>query len=332
MRVFLYEYTCATPVELPSLRIEGLAMLRAVVEDFASLPGMVIETLFDASLPDPGWPGVHIHRCADGGEPAAFRALAGSADFTLVIAPEFDELLESRSRWVLEAGGRLLGSMPDAIRLTADKLALAEYWRRRGVATPPCVPCSPESVLTFPAVCKPRFGAGSQATFCAKDANELRGCVAAARKEGWQGELIAQPFVPGIAASVALLLGAGGCVPLLPVTQDLSADGRFRYRGGRIPLEASLIPRATRLARQAVAGIDGLIGYFGVDLVLGEVPDGSADFAIEINPRLTTSYVGLRQLCRQNLAKLMLAAACGDQIAEPTWNEGSVQFRVEEPN
>ena len=48
------------------------------------------------------------------------------------IAPEFDRILESRCRWVLEEGGRLLGPSPEAVALTADKLALAEHLERSG--------------------------------------------------------------------------------------------------------------------------------------------------------------------------------------------------------
>ena len=110
-----------------------------------------------------------------------------------------------------------------------------------------------------------------------------------AAAEGWRGELIRQTFVPGMAASVAFLIGPGRCVPLAPAAQHLSDDGRFRYLGGSVPLTAELSERAIRAGRRAVEAIGGLRGYVGVDVVLGDT-----DQVIEINPRLTTSYVGLR--------------------------------------
>ena len=61
----------------------------------------------------------------------------------------------------------------------------------------------------------------------------------------------------------------------------------------------------------------GLSGYVGVDVVLGN--DGR-DWAIEINPRLTTSYVGLRALAGFNLAEAMLAVArvaCSPRSCSP---------------
>jgi predicted ATP-grasp superfamily ATP-dependent carboligase len=66
------------------------------------------------------------------------------------------------------------------------------------------------------------------------------------------------------------------------------------------------------MAIRALQTLGDLCGYVGVDLVLGR--DGeSEDTVIEINPRLTTSYVGLRAASRGNLAQAMLDAAIGRQ-------------------
>jgi predicted ATP-grasp superfamily ATP-dependent carboligase len=72
--------------------------------------------------------------------------------------------------------------------------------------------------------------------------------------------------------------------------------------------------------------VPGLLGYVGVDLVLGDAADGSQDYAIEINPRLTTSYVGLRQLAEFNLAEAMLVAAAGKLEQPLRWKPGHVRF------
>ncbi len=151
-------------------------------------------------------------------------------------------------------------------------------------------------------------------------------CANHARRDGWTGDSLLQPFVPGTAARVAFLIGLRQTVPLLPASQELSNDGRFRYRGGRIPLPAPLADRAVRLAERAVAVVLGLSGYVGVDVVLGETADGSEDFVIEINPRLTTSYVGLRALARTNLAGAMLAVVVGQDEVHIAWQTRAVHF------
>src|SRR5690606_21127135 len=91
--------------------------------------------------------------------------------------------------------------------------------------------------------------------------------------------------------------------------QHLSDDGRFRYLGGSLPLPPSLHARAARLAQQALDALPAAIGYVGVDLVLGAADDGSRDVVIEVNPRLTTSYLGLRDAVKINLAELILQTA-----------------------
>jgi predicted ATP-grasp superfamily ATP-dependent carboligase len=66
-----------------------------------------------------------------------------------------------------------------------------------------------------------------------------------------------------------------------------------------------------------------------VDLVLGDAADGSRDWAMEINPRLTTSYLGLRTLATTNLAEAMLRVVRGEPISEPRWRRGTVRFQAD---
>jgi predicted ATP-grasp superfamily ATP-dependent carboligase len=98
---------------------------------------------------------------------------------------------------------------------------------------------------------------------------------------------------------------------------------RFRYKGGELPIRPDLAARAVALGRRAIACVPGLSGYVGVDLVLGD----AGDYAIEINSRLTTSYVGLRALADFNLAEAMLRVARGGPVGELAWKPGRVGFR-----
>jgi predicted ATP-grasp superfamily ATP-dependent carboligase len=175
-------------------------------------------------------------------------------------------------------------------------------------------------------VWKPRDGAGSTSTFRLNAALDVAVARAKRAAEGHVGPMVLQEFVPGLAASVAFLCGPAGNVPLMPAFQRLSGDGRFRYRGGELPIPPDLAERATRLAQRAVDCVPGLLGYVGVDLVLGDAADGSRDSAIEINPRLTTSYVGLRRLADVNLAGAMLRVAAGEAGGPLRWGPGRVRF------
>ena len=65
-----------------------------------------------------------------------------------------------------------------------------------------------------------------------------------------------------------------------------------------------------------------MCGSVGVDLILG----ADRDVAVEINPRLTTSYVGLRVLAAENLAGEMIHIAAGGVRRPVMWHGGLIRF------
>src|SRR5438132_2795760 len=149
MLIFVYEYTCgagASQSFARSLRAEGWAMLSALVDDFRRIPGVDVTSLLTRN--NPRYPAalstqrqqvttafVYIDPSE---EEQSFRELARKAEFTVVIAPELDNILAQRCQWVEESGGRLLGPSPAAVRLTADKYELSQFFQEKGVPTPPC--------------------------------------------------------------------------------------------------------------------------------------------------------------------------------------------------
>jgi predicted ATP-grasp superfamily ATP-dependent carboligase len=333
MNLFIYEYITAGglgPKTPPSLRTEGRAMLAALVEDFGHVPDVRTLTLLTPSAPKPL--GDLCRHVKDGSEKNAFREMTALADMVMIIAPEFNDILAERSRWVLGAGKKLLGSSPAAIDLTADKYTLAQHFAKHCIATPSTFLVgsaeAAEQRCPFPALCKPRHGAGSQATFLVHDATQLATCWRQARTDMPGADFLLQPFSPGEPVSVTFLLGPKQRLALQPAMQLMSADGRFHYRGGRLPLPQSLAERAVTLARAALETVDGLAGMVGVDLVLGEKANGGDDVVIEINPRPTTSYVGLRQLAGDNLANALWRITLGEEVAPLRWRAGPVEFAV----
>jgi predicted ATP-grasp superfamily ATP-dependent carboligase len=303
MRVLVYEYLSAGQPGAESLRREGRAMLTAALADLSACRGI------DAAA---------MPAAAPGEEEAVFRDLARGCDAALVVAPEFDGILATRAEWALEEGCRLLGPSPEAIRLTADKLRLGQLWRGRGLATPETLLLEPgASPFAFPVVVKPRDGAGAMATFRIDNWDHYEGI-----EYVWQGDLVVQRFAgDGRAASVAFLIGPGGTVALAPASQDIAIrpGGSMHYRGGRVPFPLQAV--AIDLAARAVACVPGLRGYVGVDLALGDEPT-----VIEINPRLTTSYVGLRRLARFNVMQAMLDVLDGRPPGALDYAAGEVTF------
>lgn len=318
MRVFIYEHLTAqgtgreagTPAH--GMYREGRAMRDAAVADFGRIADVF--TFTDSDVPVDSY---------------TFSDAANAADWTLLIAPEEDDTLINLAEEVWPTSGRLLGPSARAIRITSDKFALADHWYENDVPTPRTWEHDPSPREPFPVVWKPRAGAGSQATFRLMSASDITRVRAKIDLENSARAMILQEFVPGHAASVAFLCGPAGCVPLAPTFQKLSSDGRFTYLGGELPIPPDVAARAVLLGKRAVSCISGLLGYVGVDLVLGDAEDGSRDQAIEINPRLTTSYLGLRALAKFNIADAMLQAAVGELRLPLEWEAGPIRFNSE---
>jgi hypothetical protein len=173
-------------------------------------------------------------------------------------------------------------------------------------------------------VIKPRDGAGSQATYLVRSADELYALRDPLARSPLGGNGIWQPFVAGRALSVAVLVDAenDAYIPLPPCEQILSQDGRFRYLGGMVPAQEVPIERLQRAAVAACKSVPGLRGYVGVDLVL---PGANADrpLVVEINPRLTTSYLGYSALADENLGGRLLHP---DPNTPIPWRDAQIRF------
>lgn len=316
MRVFVYEFMTATgcgrtPGDIfHGMYLEGRAMRDAVAEDFARA-GLEVVTATENEITEE--------------EEEQFRRLASGSDYAFLIAPETNDILLARCRTACEVGARLFGPSVEAVRLTGSKWRLTRHWVAAGMPTPRTESYR-HNWTSFPCVLKPDRGAGSEATYFIRDQAALKEAYFDFHRQGWEDEaMILQEFVPGQAASVAFLCGPDERVPLLPCFQSLSADGLFKYQGGELPIPPELAARAVKLATRSVECVPGLLGYVGVDLVLGAADDGSRDYAIEINPRLTTSYIGLRAQADFNIVQVMLLVATGERV-QVKWKAGRVRF------
>ena len=76
------------------------------------------------------------------------------------------------------------------------------------------------------------------------------------------------------------------------------------------------------MAERTVKAFPGLRGYVGVDLVL----TGKEVVVIEVNPRLTVSYVGLREVAGFNLAQSVINAALENELHESSQSRGYAVF------
>jgi tyramine---L-glutamate ligase len=276
----------------PSWSAEGHAMRRAIARDFAALNGgkaRVIMTLDARFADDPGpWT---VARIGPGQHPHRVLGLAREADFTVLIAPETMGFLEDITRSILQVGARNLGSSPEAVALTRDKARLAGWLRARGIDTPPCRRVDPSNGLPtdapYPVVLKPNDGAGTIDTYLVEKPHSLPLSACHMR------DAIMQPYLSGRSMSASYLVDGEGRAWLLGIGEQCIAlhNGTFQYRGGRLP-SATQVDECP--LRRAVESVSGLRGFVGVDFIWDEGRQQTT--VLEINPRPTTSLVGLARI------------------------------------
>lgn len=334
MPILIFEHICSGglaghPLDT-RLMAKGGAMLRALVEDFHAAGHDVI-VLLDDRVPY-RLPGSII--TVDSSSPqnatdAFDKALASltPADAALAIAPEFADLLPGWLQRIEHSGVKNLGSSSQAVRLTSDKHALALRLSPLGIPMPKGALGLQNATEMLKKhgelVLKPNHGAGCIDTFLIRSESDLQ-------KLPPRTDWLVQERVKGLAASVALVVpdpGHGPPIPLRAGTQAIqntSIEETFQlnYSGGHLPLPPDLEQRAINLALRALPHLPGLRGMIGMDLILDNTND--LDTLIEVNPRPTVAYTGLRRLALFHLPDLIL----GKSIT-PTWRPGSVLYQAD---
>jgi predicted ATP-grasp superfamily ATP-dependent carboligase len=329
MRILVHEFVTGGGLagrQVPaSLAREGAAMRTALIADLTAWGRHEIVTTVDARFPLPPPVGVEVVSVRPGRE-ALTDGLLGSVDAVWLVAPETEGWLERLTARVERKHKTVLGSSAAAIRRASEKADLPRRFARHGVRHPvtrvlhPRANGAAEARETgYPVVVKPMRGAGCIGVCLARNARELRSAVQVARRESRTGALLLQRYVPGSAASVSLLSDGRRALVLAVNAQSVRVGRRFSYHGGRTPFEHPLATLAMDASVRACRALSGLRGYVGVDLVLTD----SEVVVIEVNPRLTTSYLGVRSALGgedgtgPNIAALAVAACAGDLPEAP---------------
>jgi len=308
MRILVCEFVTgggmppSTPIPA-SLAHEGDLMLRALIGDLLDVPGVDVTVTRDARLA-PLPPPIRSITVNDPRESwVLWEELSRTADAVWPIAPETDGAMERVCRMVEASGRRLLASHAEAVAITASKAAtasalaaaglpVAQTWRTADLSDPP---------WEGPWVVKPDDGAGCVDTLCLRD----HAAWAHWRGAGDRSGFVVQPFVSGTPASLSMLCRDGQAWLLAVNRQDIVLSGpAFTYRGGVVGGVASS-PELHALASGVAAALPGLFGYVGVDFIAGV----GGPMILEVNPRLTTSYVGLRRATGMNVAAAVLGLA-----------------------
>jgi predicted ATP-grasp superfamily ATP-dependent carboligase len=114
---------------------------------------------------------------------------------------------------------------------------------------------------------------------------------------------VLQSYLSGQAASLSLLVG-NGQVELLGcnVQRIVLDDDQFILLGCEVNGLRCERLAYEQLGRAVVDALPGLWGYVGVDLAITD----EGPIVLEVNPRLTTSYIGLSESLGCNVAAMVV--------------------------
>jgi tyramine---L-glutamate ligase len=273
MKVLLAEYTASRD---PALAPEGKAMLDVLNKSFTACG-------YEVVLPGPGDFSAEIAR------------LAPACDMGLVIAP--DAMLAKFSL-PLEQHSHSLGCGNMNAAVCASKRSTEKILRAHGIPVPGPAPAEGKHIV------KPVTGCdalGVRLTTDAPGKDEIA-------QEYITGELYSVSLVLSRVVGEACLYFSGNPPLVLSVNrQDVVAnkDGTFTYRGGETPVHPAREQEIVETAKKA-ATVLGCQGYCGVDVIVADKV-----YVLDVNPRITTSIVGIAACMDEEIAALLVSASEG---------------------
>ncbi len=315
-------------------------MRDALLRDLAELDQYELVTLHDFRLAAP-IQAKHSIAVSPGKFKEQFTHVLGQVDMVWLIAPESKGTLLELSELCYEAekaenGPVFIGSGFDTMLTGTSKTLCYEALHAARIYTLPVH--AGEDLIQEPYyeslqhqhlekwVVKPEDGAGCEGIRVFESLHDLKGWIA--QDERYQ-HFLAQPYQQGIAASFSMLCRNGKAWLLSCNQQHIELhNSAFKLTGVTVNGMLPYWQRFETIARKIAQMLPDALGYIGVDVIVA--PETDKIYVLEINPRLTTSYVGLHDALNANPAKLILDCVLNDRFEMPNFTKNSLmQNQVE---
>ena len=277
MKIMIAEYAVGAGVQ--EFILEGRAMLGTLLRSFVACGHEVLYPTSGMVLE--AGTAVTTGRFED-----ALEKISKVCDAGLVIAP--DEMLGDLTQLV-EENTFNLGCPSHAVRLCADKLECTRALEKENIPVPET---KGSGEYNGDYVIKPRFG-------CACEG--IHRSNAGILNEGF----IATEFIKGEHLSVSIITGKTQ-LPLTVNKQIIEINDEISYKGGIVPYYCDRNDEIIAAGKKT-AKVLGCRGYAGVDIVLGNVP-----YVVDVNPRPTTSIIGISRVMKEEIGDLILKSRFGE--------------------
>jgi len=168
--------------------------------------------------------------------------------------------------------------------------------------------------IGYPLIFKPIDGVGCGGLSLVTQENQISEAILNIKQNSTLNRFIVQKYIEGTPASINCISNGKFALPITLnaqfVTFNSSNGGQSEYEGGFTPFRHALEEKAKETVMLLPEYFPGLLGYFGVDLIF----TNDEVVFIEINPRITTSYIGARAAIHENIMNLVIKAVFEEQL------------------
>ena len=347
MKIIVYEFVsgggyCGQPIP-PCFLAEGFGMLCRITADFKAA-GHTITVLLDARLSALN-PPIDADFIVPVYYPDEIQQFLGSIaminDAVYIIAPEKGNILQTIVEMIEETGRISLNSTSKAIGKVIDKSVLYENLEQNGFPIPKTLVLEKSMLIQqikrsitnkigYPVICKPSDGVSATGLSIVNKDEQIGEALSKINLESASCKnFIVQEFIEGDPISVSLLSTGKKALAVSLNKQNLtieSPDGDSRYLGGIVPFDHHLKNIAFGIAEKVVETFPGLRGYVGVDLILTK----QDVFIVDVNPRLTTSFVGLNKVANFSITEALINSVLLEKLPSKTEIQGFACFQKQE--
>ncbi len=310
-----------------SLFCEGFGMMRAIINDFKKL-GFKISTLLDNRIR-------HFQNLLDVdlifyidskiNYISIFKNIVKKNEFCFIIAPESSEILKNLTEIVKINNKKLLSIDTKGIEIGTYKYRTYKFFRKNKLETPKTFKIPMEhkipnkefiiskfNIFQSPIIIKPDDGVGAESIIYLSKEDQIKNILTERLKTlDNERNFLLQEYVDGQSLSLSLMNYYSPetteyRTKILSInTQKIALstiNNSVNYLGGYTPYSnyKKLYKKISEIFDHI--NLCEFNGLFGIDFVQNK---HKISF-IEINPRITTSYLGLRNVLNKNPADLIV--------------------------
>ena len=215
-------------------------------------------------------------------------------DYVLPILPETNSNLLSYIKFLEKNNIKKIISNSETIKICSDKLLFYKYLHKYSIPVIPTCDNINSKILPNKCIIKDRYGAGCSYVRVT-DKSDL--------SEHYAKDRVIQPLIKGDSYSLSIFFGKSN-YRLLTINRQHTVieKNMIKLKYLSINVNKILYSKVLSIIAEIHNSLPGLFGFVGIDILLKK----NDIYIVEVNTRLTTSYVGVYKTIGCNIIDLLV--------------------------